>query len=156
MDTVTEHKMAIEMARQGGIGIIHRFMPIEDQVEEIKKVKRSGVFMNPNPVTIPSNATFKHVKELREKYSITSFLVSDEINNGNLLENRTRPNQVLKGIITNRDIQCFEFNDQLVKDFMTPLDQVISYEVEENFSTNNCDLNGLLFECKKLLFKNKI
>ena len=67
MDTVTESRMATEMARQGGLGIIHRFMPIEDQVEEIKKVKRSGVFMNANPVTIPSNATFKHVKKLKEK-----------------------------------------------------------------------------------------
>lgn len=52
MDTVTEYQMAIEMARQGGLGVIHRFMPIEDQCAQILKVKRSGVFMNPVPVTI--------------------------------------------------------------------------------------------------------
>lgn len=52
MDTVTEYQMAIEMARQGGLGVIHRFMPIEDQCEQILKVKRSGVFINPVPVTI--------------------------------------------------------------------------------------------------------
>jgi IMP dehydrogenase len=44
--------MAIEMARNGGLGIIHRFMPIEDQVGQILKVKRAGVFINPNPVTV--------------------------------------------------------------------------------------------------------
>jgi IMP dehydrogenase len=52
MDTVTEYEMAIGMGRQGGLGIIHRFMPIEDQVEQIRKVKRSGIFINPVPVTI--------------------------------------------------------------------------------------------------------
>lgn len=52
MDTVTESTMAISMAREGGLGIIHRFMPIEEQCYEIEKVKRSGVFMNPNPVCI--------------------------------------------------------------------------------------------------------
>ena len=52
MDTVTEYEMAFGMGRQGGLGIIHRFMPIEDQVEQIRKVKRSGIFINPVPVTI--------------------------------------------------------------------------------------------------------
>ncbi len=62
MDTVTESSMAIEMARQGGLGIIHRFMPIEEQCYEIEKVKRSGVFMNPNPVCIKETSNFKTVK----------------------------------------------------------------------------------------------
>ena len=76
MDTVTEYRMAIEMARQGGLGILHRFMPIEDQVNQILRVKRAGVFMNPNPVTIPKNYTFLDVKKMQEKYSINSFLVT--------------------------------------------------------------------------------
>ncbi len=62
MDTVTEYQMAIEMARQGGLGVIHRFMPIEDQCAQILKVKRSGVFMNPVPVTISVDENYTGVK----------------------------------------------------------------------------------------------
>jgi CBS domain containing-hemolysin-like protein len=58
--------------------------------------------------------------------------------------------------LTNRDIQCFKFDDDLVKDFMTPIEKVIYYEVGEEFNHVNCDLNSLLQECKKLLLKNKI
>lgn len=76
MDTVTEYKMAIEMARQGGLGVIHRFMPIEDQCDQILKVKRSGVFMNPVPVTISVDENFAGVKKLMDKYGISSFLVT--------------------------------------------------------------------------------
>ena len=75
MDTVTEYKMAIGMARQGGLGIIHRFMPIEDQCNQILKVKRSGVFINPVPVTINIDDNFAGVQTLMEKYGISSFLV---------------------------------------------------------------------------------
>ena len=67
--------MAIEMARQGGLGILHRFMPIEEQVNQIQKVKRAGVFMNPRPVTICLKSTFAEVRRMQEKYSINSFLV---------------------------------------------------------------------------------
>lgn len=64
------------MARQGGLGIIHRFMPINEQANQIEKVKRSGVFMNPTPVTIGYNDTYKSVKILMKKYGISSFLVA--------------------------------------------------------------------------------
>lgn len=56
------------MARQGGLGVIHRFMPIEDQCEQILKVKRSGVFINPNPVIIRAEQTYAEVKNLMSKY----------------------------------------------------------------------------------------
>lgn len=65
------------MARQGGLGIIHRFMPIEDQCNQILKVKRSGVFINPIPVTIKKNDTFKKVKSLMQDYGISSFVVTE-------------------------------------------------------------------------------
>lgn len=64
MDTVTEYQMAIEMARQGGLGVIHRFMPIEDQCAQILKVKRSGVFINPVPVTISVDENYSGVKKM--------------------------------------------------------------------------------------------
>lgn len=57
--------MAIGMARQGGLGILHRFLTIEEQVDQIEKVKRAGVFMNPNPVTISEDATYRDVKHLK-------------------------------------------------------------------------------------------
>jgi len=75
MDTVTEYQMATEMARQGGLGIIHRFMPIEAQCEQILKVKRSGVFINPVPVTIRVDENYAGVKTMMERYGISSFLV---------------------------------------------------------------------------------
>lgn len=59
MDTVTESQMAIEMARNGGLGIIHRFMPLEDQCKEVEKVKRSGAFVNPSPVCISETANYR-------------------------------------------------------------------------------------------------
>lgn len=68
--------MAIEMGRQGGLGIMHRFMPIEDQCDQILKVKRSGVFVNPTPVTIKVDENFASVKLNMQKYGISSFLVT--------------------------------------------------------------------------------
>lgn len=145
------------MARQGGLGILHRFMPLEQQVEQILKVKRAGVFMNPNPITISLNATFSDVKKIQENLSINSFLVvGDEEEEGEGSNDQKPKNRRIEGIITARDILGFEFNDQKVKDVMTPLNRLIYYEVEEGFSTFTCDLNHLLEECKKLLFKNKI
>lgn len=64
--------------------------------------------------------------------------------------------RTIAGILTARDINCFDFDDQLVSDFMTPLSRMIFYEVEDGFSSLNCNLNELLSECKKLLIKNKI
>ena len=55
------------MAKQGGLGILHRFLTIEEQVNQVEKVKRAGVFMNPTPVTISEDATFKEVKKLKKE-----------------------------------------------------------------------------------------
>ena len=68
------------MARQGGLGIIHRFMPIEEQCSQIEKVKRSGMFINPNPVCIEETSNFRAVKDLMNKYGISSFLVTSSRN----------------------------------------------------------------------------
>jgi IMP dehydrogenase len=135
------------MARQGGLGIIHRFMDIQAQSNEILKVKRSGVFMNPNPVTIGIDCNFKMVKFLMKKYGITSFLVINTVST-NRAEDSPRityeRKKALKGILTQRDINCFKFDDELVKDFMTPIDKVIYYEVSNSFDAKNCDLNSIL------------
>lgn len=93
---------------------------------------------------------------MKQKYSISSFLVVEKCDGESsprISRDRARK---IKGILTARDINCFEFDDQLVSDFMTPLEKLIYVEVEAGFSPQNCDLNSLLSECKKLLFKNKI
>ena len=105
MDTVTESGMAVALAREGGIGIIHRFMTIEDQVDEILKVKRSESVMIEQPYTIRPDLTVAEAKKAMAEYSVSGLLVEDR---GKLL-----------GIITRRDI-TFENNNRLkVSELMT-------------------------------------
>jgi IMP dehydrogenase len=105
MDTVTESQMAIAMARQGGIGVIHKNLSIENQVKEVDRVKRSESGMILNPVTIESTKTIQDALDIMSHYHISGVPV---VNDGKLV-----------GILTNRDIR-FETNlDLLVSDRMT-------------------------------------
>ena len=105
MDTVTESRLAISLARHGGLGIVHKNMSIEEQVSEVDKVKRSESGMILDPITIESNKTIHQALEIMEKFRISGVPVVD--------------NGKLKGILTNRDIR-FENNlDLLVSDRMT-------------------------------------
>ena len=97
MDTVTESGMAIALAREGGIGIIHRFMAIEDQVDEILKVKRSESVMIEQPYTIKPDMSVTEAKKAMAEYGVSGLLVEEE--------------GKLAGIITRRDI-TFEKNDK--------------------------------------------
>ncbi|MEK6973688.1 MAG: IMP dehydrogenase [Nanoarchaeota archaeon] len=113
MDTVTESAMAIAMARQGGIGIIHRFLPIEKQVEEVQRVKRSESFIIEKPVTIDQNKTLKEAKILMTVNDIGGILVIDDNND-------------LSGILTNRDI-LFQDNPRTkISELMTPRNEMIT------------------------------
>ncbi len=106
MDTVTESKMAIAMAAQGGIGIIHKNMTIEQQASEVDKVKRSESGMITDPITLPPEAKISDALKIMAEYHISGIPVIDE---------RSK----LIGIITNRDLR-FEPNLNLqVKDLMT-------------------------------------
>jgi IMP dehydrogenase len=96
MDTVTESKMAIAMAREGGIGIIHKNMPIERQAEEVDRVKRSESGVITNPIFLSPDHHVYHAEELMAKYRISGVPITD--NDGKLV-----------GIITNRDLR-FETN----------------------------------------------
>ncbi len=105
MDTVTESQMAVSMAREGGIGVIHKNLSIEDQVKETDKVKRSESGMILDPVTIGSDKTIRDALEIMAHFDISGIPVVDE---GKLV-----------GILTNRDIR-FETNlDLSVADRMT-------------------------------------
>lgn len=106
MDTVTESAMAIAIAREGGIGILHKNLSIEDQCNEVDKVKRSESGMIRNPITLTPNKTIGDALELMKKYRISGIPIIDN-------------NSKLVGILTNRDLR-FEPNKSLkVSDIMT-------------------------------------
>jgi IMP dehydrogenase len=106
MDTVTEAKLAIALARQGGIGIIHKNMTIEQQAEQVRSVKRSESGMIIDPVTLRVNAKVGDALQLMKKYSIGGIPIVDE-------------NNRLIGILTNRDLRFETHMDRPVTDLMT-------------------------------------
>mgnify|MGYP003323616369 FL=1 len=107
MDTVTESSMAVTVAREGGIGIIHRFLTIQQQVDEVLKVKRSGSIIIENPYTINSELTIKDAFSIMNEKQVSGLLVTDS-------------NSKIIGILTERDV-LFEPTDstKLVKELMT-------------------------------------
>jgi IMP dehydrogenase len=110
MDTVTESRMAIAMARQGGIGILHRNLSIDDQAYQVDLVKRTQTGMISNPVTIGPDATLEELDGLAGEYRISGFPVVD-------------PDRMLIGMITNRDLRftpVAEWSSTRVRDVMTP------------------------------------
>ena len=111
MDTVTEARMAIGMARQGGIGIIHRNLSIEDQAAQVDKVKRSESGMITNPVTTTPTTSVAEVDRICGQFRVSGLPVVDD-------------EGVLLGIITNRDMRFVprdEAEKTLVNDVMTPM-----------------------------------
>lgn len=107
MDTVTESSMAIALAREGGIGVIHRFMTIEDQVDEVLKVKRSESVIIEQPYTISSDKTALDASKMMQECGVSGLLVMKE-NNGELA-----------GIITRRDIMFLDFMNTSITEVMT-------------------------------------
>ncbi len=115
MDTVTESEMAIAIAREGGIGVIHKNMTIEEQAKEVRKVKRAESGMIIDPVTLPLTATVGDAKKAMAEYSIGGIPVVDE-------------NGVLKGIITNRDMRFEKENAKPITEVMTKENLVTAAE----------------------------
>jgi IMP dehydrogenase len=112
MDTVTEAPLAIALAQEGGIGIVHKNMPAKAQAAEVRKVKRyeSGVVRD--PITIPPDMTVREVKALTEQHKFSGLPV---IENGKVV-----------GIVTNRDLRFEEKLDQPVRKIMTPKDRLVT------------------------------
>ena len=106
MDTVTEHRMAIAMARQGGIGIIHKNMSIEAQAEEVDKVKRSEYGVITDPFSLGPDNTLQEAEDLMRKYRISGVPIVDT--EGKLV-----------GIITNRDLKFQEDYTRKIAQDMT-------------------------------------
>ena len=106
MDTVTEKQMAITMAREGGLGIIHRFMSVSEQVRQVNSVKRSESILIENPYTLTFSSRLKDAWDLFREKSVSGILI-------------TKENHELVGILTQRDILFEENPDTPVKDLMT-------------------------------------
>jgi IMP dehydrogenase len=115
MDTVTESAMAIAMAREGGIGVLHKNMTKEQQATEVRKVKRAESGMIIDPVTLPLNATVGDAKNAMREYGIGGIPVVDE-------------NIILKGIVTNRDLRFEKDNARSIQDVMTSTNLVTAGE----------------------------
>lgn len=114
MDTVTEHRMAIAMARQGGIGIIHKNMPVAVQAEEVDKVKRSENGVITDPFSLSPEHTLQDADNLMAKFRISGVPVTE---NGKLV-----------GIITNRDLKFEEDFSKKIKESMTSEELVTARE----------------------------
>lgn len=106
MDTVTESDMAIAMAREGGIGVLHKNMTVEQQALEVRKVKRAESGMIIDPVTLPLTATVGDAKMAMKENGIGGIPVVDQ-------------NQILKGIVTNRDLRFEKDNARSIVEVMT-------------------------------------
>ena len=130
MDTVTEARMAVAIAREGGIGIIHRNMTIDRQAQEVDTVKRSESGMIENPITLPPDALLSEAEELMQRFHISGVPITRE---GKLV-----------GILTNRDIRFVTDFDQPVSKFMT----------SERLIT--APLGTTLEEAKEILQKHRI
>lgn len=130
MDTVTEHRMAIAMARQGGIGIIHKNMTIEQQADEVDKVKRSENGVITDPFYLSPEHTLKDADELMGKFRISGVPVTE--------------GKKLVGIITNRDLKFEEDFSRKIKECMT----------SENLVTAKEGIT--LMEAKKILAKARV
>ena len=118
MDTVTESKMAITLASEGGIGIIHKNLSIDDQAKQVRFVKKyeSGVINN--PVTANANSTVSEINKITERFGISGVPIVD--------------NKNLIGIVTNRDLRFVENSNTKVSSIMTPKDRLIT--VTENYT----------------------
>ena len=131
MDTVTEDKMAISLARAGGIGIIHKNMPIEKQVYLVSKVKRAESGMISNPFTVLGSDKISKVREISSLYNISGLPVVDM-------------NNTLIGIITHRDLKYSTSDEDLVCNIMTSSNLV------------TCKKGISLAEARNIMISNKI
>ena len=131
MDTVTESEMAIALAQEGGLGVIHKNMTVERQTDEVDKVKRSANGIIFDPVTLPPEATVARAREVMQQYNVSGVPI-------------TTGGKRLAGIITRRDLRFLEANDMKVSEVMTR-DKLVT-------ATGTVTLE----EAEKILMANKV
>ena len=121
IDTVTESQMAISMAKLGGIGMIHRFMTIEKQVEKVTRVKRSEGFIMGTPFVLGSTTTARDAKDIMKKAKVSSAVIVND------------KNKVL-GLVSERDMWFLEDDSVVMRDLMTPASKLITARVDVSLS----------------------
>ena len=131
MDTVTESELAIALARQGGLGVIHRNLRPEDQAEEVDKVKRSESGMIVDPITLPATATLSEAESVMSRYKISGVPITDAAGR-------------LQGILTNRDVR-------FATDYSLPISE---YMTSKNLIT--AQLGTTLQEAQDILHRYRI
>ncbi|MEY3395869.1 MAG: dehydrogenase [Verrucomicrobiota bacterium] len=132
MDTVSEHDLAIALAREGGMGVIHRACPIDEQANMVSKVKRSESAVINKPFTVKRTDTVEKVLSIMEANGFSGFPVVDE-------------NGRLEGMVTGRDVRYLDRPDALVGEVMTPRDKVITGPP-----------NTKIEEARRILYQNRI
>ena len=132
MDTVTEAELAIAIAREGGMGILHKNMSIEEQANEVDKVKRNENGMISDPITLYPDSLIAEAKEIMKKYKISGLPVV------------SKDKHTLVGIITNRDLKYRKENNQKVYEIMTKKDLITAA------------IGTTLEEAKEILLENRI
>jgi IMP dehydrogenase len=130
MDTVTEAELAIALAQEGGLGVIHKNLTIESQAREVEKVKRSENGIIVDPITLPPDATVGRAREIMQGHNISGVPIT--------------VNGKLKGILTRRDLRFLESNELRIEEVMT----------KENLVTAPADTS--LEEADRILTKNKV
>src|SRR5688572_15642638 len=152
MDTVTEAALAIALAQEGGIGIIHKNMSVEDQAREVEKVKRSENGVIVDPITLPPSATIGEARRLMREYNVSGIPIVDgeraePSSTGSGLGVRSRGNGAqpkLVGIMTRRDLKFQEDDSRRVGDVMT----------KGNLVTAKADTT--LDEAERILYRAKV
>ena len=139
MDTVTEHRLAITMAQEGGIGILHKSMPVDDQARQVRAVKKYESGVVKDPITISPNATVRELINLTDAHNISGVPVVE--------------GQKVVGIVTSRDTRFITDYDQHVADIMTRQERLVT--VKEGASAD--EVQGLLHKhrIEKILVVNE-
>lgn len=132
MDTVTEADLAIALAREGGLGVIHRNCPIDEQAEQVARVKRSENTVIQHPVTVSPDTRLSEVTRLMQEKGVSGFPVVD-------------PHGVLLGMVTSRDMWYIEDDSTPVKEVMTPREKLVTGTPGDSFD-----------EALKVLYTNRI
>ena len=169
MDTVTETDMAIKMALSGGLGIIHRYMSVEDQVAQVTKVKRFLQYIISEPYKIKPDTHLQEIEHLCKLYNVSSFCVVNDYDGEN--------KNILVGILTKRDIEYMkhyqnyynkentqnkniQIPDIMASDFMTKTEKLITININGSCSNAsneyNLNLENTLNLAKDLIHTNKI
>ena len=129
MDTVTEAELAIALAREGGLGVIHRNMPIAQQADQVRRVKRSENTVIDQPFTVSPELTLAELMIIMDQRGVAGFPVVDDEGN-------------LAGMVTSRDVWYIQDTKATVRDVMTPRDRLVTAPA----STTSEEARAILFD----------